>query len=199
MPWSLPIQRDGTLRGQHYPFSLPPSLDLKTVEFHHTLECYYDHTRSGHLIFFYVYRTITESSKWDVSFMFLRDTDLISRISVYIIHDLTYLISDLLPHVFLFIVSILLHIFLGLVAQLFLMAECDNCELNYFSCIVRHGVLPSAVQCPTCHQACTLSSNHLWRCTSTHVLAKTKKRRFCGFTVSDLKGSFKIHSKLDLA
>ena len=90
------------------------------------------------------------------------------------------------------------------------MAVCGGCAAGYYRTIVsyfekndaarevlrRHGVLPATVTCPRCHQACKLSGDTVWRCSSSHVVPKTRKRRFCGFSVSDNKGTFLDHSRL---
>ena len=84
------------------------------------------------------------------------------------------------------------------------MSGCVGCEPGYYRWIVEvfenndsardllrnHGVLPSVVTCPRCDNPCKLSGGKDWRCTSSHVLPKTKKRRLCGFRVSDNKGTF---------
>ena len=54
-----------------------------------------------------------------------------------------------------------------------------------------HGVLPTSVQCPTCKRDCIFREDkHLWRCTNSYVIPKTKKRRLCNYTISDYHGTF---------
>ena len=131
---------------------------------------------------------------------------LIERVPAYVysIHDLTDLISDLRSHVVLFIVFCssfpFNYIFL-------LLAECDNCELIYYGCIAhyendtvlivvrRHGVLASAVQYPTHHQACTYTKHVLWTVITSRrappPTCSTKlKHRICGFTISWFERQF---------
>ena len=82
---------------------------------------------------------------------------------------------------------------------------CGGCETDYFKIIAdfysdnaktidflrKHGVLPTAVQCPRCNSQCTLRSEKpLWRCTNSVLIPKSKKRRYCNFSVSDYKGTF---------
>ena len=90
------------------------------------------------------------------------------------------------------------------------MEVCIGCERTYYRCILNffenndaarqllrsHGVLPTSVECPKCKELCQLSGERVWRCTSSQVVPKTKKRRFCGFSVSDNKGTFLNHSHL---
>ena len=55
----------------------------------------------------------------------------------------------------------------------------------------QHGVLPSNVNCEKCGYQCNYRSDvHGWRCQKTYVLAKTKKRRVCGYSISDYSGTF---------
>ena len=87
---------------------------------------------------------------------------------------------------------------------------CESCELNYMFVIGKyhggifpghdkfaiqffreHGVLPLSVQCPKCNKSLLYREDrHKWYCTSTVPIPKTKKRRRCGYEVSDFKGSF---------
>ena len=87
---------------------------------------------------------------------------------------------------------------------------CDSCELDYHFVIAKyhggvfpghekfaleffrqHQVLPLAVKCPNCDSDCVYRADkHQWYCNSSVKVAKTKRRRRCGFVVSDYKGSF---------
>ena len=72
------------------------------------------------------------------------------------------------------------------------MAACDKCSFDYIQVIAEfynndakslaffrsHSVLPSEIICP-------------------HSFSKSKKRRFCGFSVSDYKGSFLDHTYIE--
>ena len=84
------------------------------------------------------------------------------------------------------------------------MASCDSCSYTYFSAIsnvfenddssvrfLRDLVLPNEVVCPKCGAQCIYREDqNIWRCTSTYVIRNTRKRRSCGFSVSDRKGTF---------
>ena len=60
-----------------------------------------------------------------------------------------------------------------------------------------HDVLPQSVQCPRCKKECIFREDkHLWRCTGSYVIPKTKKRRLCNYTVSDYHGTFLERIKL---
>lgn len=81
---------------------------------------------------------------------------------------------------------------------------CDHCVTDYFACIAcyyenndgarelfrAHGVLPTAVECPRCRTPCRLGAGQFWRCTNSYTIYRTKKRRHCGFSASDYKGTF---------
>lgn len=82
--------------------------------------------------------------------------------------------------------------------------QCDGCEYNYFKTIAdfyenddksilflrSHGVLPSTVICPNCGSACLYREDQkLWCCTHAYYLPKTRKRRYCNFSVADIEGS----------
>lgn len=89
---------------------------------------------------------------------------------------------------------------------------CAGCELTYFRCIARffekneisrqflqeHGVLATVVQCPRCQKDCNLRQDgqFMWRCSGSHKIPKTKKRRYCDFGVSDFNGTFLQNTKL---
>lgn len=83
--------------------------------------------------------------------------------------------------------------------------SCESCTYTYYDAIARfynndteaheflrgHGILPQQVSCPKCDRPCSPGNlQALWRCTGSFVLPKKKKRRFCGFTVSDKTGTF---------
>ena len=81
---------------------------------------------------------------------------------------------------------------------------CEGCELTEFQAIKNfyeepeasitflrnHGVLPTSVTCPKCSKPCTLRSDRpTWQCNGKISVPKTKKRKRCGFFVSDYKGT----------
>jgi len=85
------------------------------------------------------------------------------------------------------------------------MEPCDSCSYTYFCAIATffenneksvqffrdHKVLPSEVVCPKCGAKCSYREDqNIWRCTSTYAIRGRKKRRSCGFSVSDRKGTF---------
>ena len=89
------------------------------------------------------------------------------------------------------------------------MAACDKYSFHYFQVIAEfynndakslaffrsHSVLPSEVICPHCLSQCNYREDQsVWRCRKSSVVPKSKKRRFCGFSVSDYKGSFLDHT-----
>ena len=88
------------------------------------------------------------------------------------------------------------------------MAACDKCSFDYFQVIAEfyndakslafflsHSVLPSEIICPHCFSNCNYREDQsVWRCRKSSVVPKSKKRRFCGFSVSDYKGSFLDHT-----
>ena len=90
------------------------------------------------------------------------------------------------------------------------MAGCGGCAPVYYRCITdifenndaakavlrRHGVLPSSVDCPRCQKPCNLNNDGVWRCSESHVVPKTRKRRYCGFRITDKKGTFLDHCHL---
>lgn len=62
----------------------------------------------------------------------------------------------------------------------------------------RHGVLPKELKCPKCNSICTLRTDkHLFRCHHSVRLPHSKKRRPCGFTESQFKGSFLDGARID--
>lgn len=64
----------------------------------------------------------------------------------------------------------------------------DKQSLDFFR---SHNVLPSQVTCEKCGRECIYREDReQWRCTGSHVIPKTKKRRLCNFAVSDYKGTF---------
>ena len=89
------------------------------------------------------------------------------------------------------------------------MAPCDKCSLDYFQAIAEfynndaraltylrdHSVLPSEVICPHCSSQCSYREDQrVWRCRKSSVIPKSSKRRRCGFSVSDSKGTFLDHT-----
>ncbi|GFS21273.1 hypothetical protein ElyMa_003334700 [Elysia marginata] len=88
------------------------------------------------------------------------------------------------------------------------MATCSSCESNYFKIIatfygdnsraldylISHGVISSGssrIPCPKCGTFLSFrEQDHLFICRSTFTVPKTKKRRNCGFSASQFKGSF---------
>ena len=85
------------------------------------------------------------------------------------------------------------------------MATCAGCSLNYFEVIANffnkedsaikflkeHCVLPQSVDCPKCKSACSYREDqHLWRCTNFTKIAKSKKRKYCNYSISAYKGTF---------
>ncbi|GFR61314.1 hypothetical protein ElyMa_003553900 [Elysia marginata] len=88
------------------------------------------------------------------------------------------------------------------------MATCSSCESNYFKIIatfygdnsraldylISHGVISSGssrIPCPKCGTFLSFrEQDHLFICRSTFTIPKTKKRRNCGFSASQFKGSF---------
>ena len=87
---------------------------------------------------------------------------------------------------------------------------CQSCELDYFYVIARyhgvafpghekfalqffreHGVLPLSVECPNCKKDLVYREDrHQWYCNTSVRVPRVKKRRRCGYVVSDFKGSF---------
>ena len=87
---------------------------------------------------------------------------------------------------------------------------CQSCELDYFHIIGKyhgaifpgheklaidffrqHKVLPLSVECPKCNSNLVFRPDkHQWYCNSSVRVPKTKRRRRCGYVVSDFKGSF---------
>ena len=54
-----------------------------------------------------------------------------------------------------------------------------------------HGVVPLSVVCPLCGNNCVYRKDrHQWRCHSSFVIPRTKKRRWCNYCVSDFHGTF---------
>ena len=89
------------------------------------------------------------------------------------------------------------------------MAACDKCSFDYFQVIAEfynndakslsflrsHSVSPSEIICPHCSSQCSYREDQrVWRCRKSSVIPKTKKRRYCDFSVSDSKGTFLDHS-----
>ena len=89
------------------------------------------------------------------------------------------------------------------------MVACDKCSFDYFQVIAEfynndakslsflrsHSVLPSEIICPHCSSQCNYREDQrIWRCRKSSVIPKTKKRRYCDFSVSDSKGTFLDHS-----
>jgi hypothetical protein len=87
--------------------------------------------------------------------------------------------------------------------------SCDICSKTHYQCIAHflgnndrpcsflrsHGVSPIVVMCPNCGHGCTYRSDqHIW-----HVIKITKffKRRECGFSSSEYKGTFLENTKLE--
>ena len=87
-------------------------------------------------------------------------------------------------------------------------AACDKYSFHYFQVIAEfyndakslaflrsHSVLPSEIICPHCSSQCNYHEDQrVWRCRKSSVIPKTKKRRYCDFSVSDSKGTFLDHS-----
>ena len=81
---------------------------------------------------------------------------------------------------------------IGISALVSILSASGGCEPGYYPWIVEvfenndsardllrnHGVLPTVVTCPRCENPCKLSGGKDWRCTSSHVVPKTRKRRF---------------------
>lgn len=91
------------------------------------------------------------------------------------------------------------------------MASCAGCPHDYFFTIAKyyeknqesleyfrdHGVLAKEVTCGKCGGACVLRQDrYQWRCCSSRVLPKTKKRRYCDFIIGDYKGTFLQETRL---
>ena len=88
------------------------------------------------------------------------------------------------------------------------MAACDKCSFDYFQVIPEfynndakslaflrsHSVLPSEIICPHCSQCNYREDQRVRRCRKSSVIPKTKKQRYCDFSVSDSKGTFLDHS-----
>ena len=110
----------------------------------------------------------------------------------------------------LFLVGFFLWSFCVLSSVRLVMAGCGGCAPVYYRCITdifenddaakavlrRHGVLPSSVDCPRCQKPCNLNNDGVWRCSESHVVPKTRKRRYCGFRITDKKGTFLDHCHL---
>lgn len=89
---------------------------------------------------------------------------------------------------------------------------CEGCQVTYFQCIARffekndisrqflreHGVLSSVVHCPKCEKECSLREDgqYIWRCSGSVKIAKTKRRRYCDYSVSDFNGTFLENTKV---
>ena len=54
-----------------------------------------------------------------------------------------------------------------------------------------HSVLPLEVKCPRCDSQCVFREDQgIWRCCSSVKVPKIKKRKLCGFSVSERTGTF---------
>lgn len=61
----------------------------------------------------------------------------------------------------------------------------------------KHGVIHKSLNCPKCKGALKLyKDKQLWRCSSSYREPDSKKRKRCGFKISDFKGTFLEKSKL---
>ncbi|XP_068210958.1 uncharacterized protein [Palaemon carinicauda] len=87
---------------------------------------------------------------------------------------------------------------------------CSLCSMKYYESIRRfhsdyhgtqeeratnflreHLVLPRSVQCPKCNAALYFrEEKHTWYCKTSVRIPKTKKRKYCNYSVSDYKGTF---------
>ena len=90
------------------------------------------------------------------------------------------------------------------------MEMCGDCSFGYLEATVNfykkddvsleflraHGVLPFKVTCPVCENECVRNGS-VWRCTNSYKVEKTKKRKWCGFKVSDRKGTFIGGARVD--
>ena len=90
------------------------------------------------------------------------------------------------------------------------MEMCGDCSFGYLESTVHfykkndvsleffraHGVLPFKVKCPVCENEC-VGNESVWRCTNTYRVEKSKKRKWCGFKVSDRKGTFIGGTRVD--
>ena len=94
------------------------------------------------------------------------------------------------------------------------MAACDKCSFcsfDYYQVIAEfynndakslaffrsHSVLPAEIICPHCFSNCNYREDQsVWHCRKSSVVPKSKKRRFCGFSVSDYKGTFLDNSNI---
>ena len=69
----------------------------------------------------------------------------------------------------------------------------DEESLNFLR---QHGVIPYQVKCPRCKEDCVLTDRGLFRCNRKIVKPKTKKRKLCGFSVSQFKGTFLSQARI---
>lgn len=89
--------------------------------------------------------------------------------------------------------------------------SCVGCSHKYFNVIAKfyekeelsreffrsHGVLPKDVNCSNCNRPCSFRRDKsVWRCTHSYLIPKTKKRKYCNFSIADANGTFLENTRI---